>query len=112
MLHDLKIFQRTYDFLFWVKQIVPKFARVHKYSLGLQLESEVLRLLQCIIRANMARDKKAHIEQCLVVHETVRVHIRLCKDFKLISVKQYEFASEQLVEIGKMLTGWHKRFGG
>ena len=112
MLHDLKVFQKTYDFLFWVKQIVPKFAKVHKYSLGLELETEVLRLLRCIIRANMARDKKVHIEQCLVVYETVRVLVRLCKDFKLISVKQYEFASERLVEIGKMLGGWRRRYGG
>lgn len=112
MLHDLKLFQRTYEFLLWVKQIVQKFAKAHKYALGLQLESETLALLQSIVRANMARDKRAPIGECLVRFETVRVLVRASKDFKLITVRQYEFACERLAEIGKMLGGWQKYAGG
>jgi hypothetical protein len=90
MLHDLTIFQKTYDFLLWVKPTVQRFQKMHKYSLGLQLETETLELLKCIIRANLSRNKKNEIiEEALVRHETVMVLIRLSKDFKSINIKQY-----------------------
>lgn len=111
MLHDLVIFQKTYDLLFWVKKIVPKFAKVHKYSLGIQLENGVLDLLEAIIQANMSYShKNTLIKACLAKHEMVRVFVRLSKDLKLISLKQYEYASEKITEIGKMLNAWEKRF--
>jgi len=111
MLHDLIIYQKIYDFLFWLKPTVQRFAKAHKYSLGIQLEDEVIALLKLIIRANFARDdKKERIDECFVIHETIIVLIRLSKDYKLISIKQYEFASEQLIEIGRLLGGWRRKF--
>ncbi len=111
MLHDLTLFQKTYDFLLWIKPTVQRFAKVHKYSLGLQLENETLELLKCIIRANISRTKKTEIiEEALVHFETVVVLIRLAKDFNLINIKQYEFSSKNLAEIGRLLGGWKKKF--
>lgn len=111
MLQDLKIFQKTYDFLFWIKPTVQRFAKVHKYSLGLQLENEALELLKSVIRANLSRDdKKRLIQECLVHYEVVRILIRLSKDFKLLSVRQYEFAARELEIIGRLLSGWQERF--
>jgi hypothetical protein len=112
MLHDLKIFQKSYEFLFWIKQITQKFAKAHKYALGAQLESEMLELIKLIARANMARDKRELVEECLVRHEMVRLLVRTSKDFKLITLRQYEYASERLVEMGKMLGGWRRYSGG
>lgn len=111
MLYDLKIFQKTYDFLLWSKPTVQRFARVHKYSLGVQLESEVIELLKQIVRANFKRGGKGkEIEDCFVSYEIIKILIRLSKDYQLINVKQYEFASEQLVELGNLLGGWYKRY--
>ena len=111
MLHDLKIFQKTYDFLLWIKPTVERFAKVHKYSLGIQLENEAIALLKQIIRTNLERgDKKELIKECLVHHETIKIFIRLSREFNLLSKRQYEFASIELLEIGKLLGGWYKRF--
>ena len=111
MLRDLLIFQKTYDFLLWIKPTVQRFQKMHKYSLGLQLENETLELLKGIIRANNSRNKKAEIiEETFVRYETVLVLIRLGKDFKVINIKQYEFASANLAEIGRLLGGWRKKF--
>ena len=111
MLYDLKIFQKTYDFLLWLKPTVQRFAKVHKYSLGIQLENEALELLKKIIRANFKRgNKKEFIEECFVSYEIVKVLIRLSKEYKLLNIKQYEFASNQLDEIGRLLGGWYKKF--
>jgi hypothetical protein len=111
MLYDLKIFQKVYDFLLWLKPTVQRFSRVHKYSLGLELEKQALNLLSQIIRANFKReDRKNAIEECFVYYEVVKILIRMAKDYKLLSLKQYEFAAKELEEIGKLLGGWYKRF--
>lgn len=111
MLDDLKIFQKAYDFLFWVKPTVQRFAKIHKYSLGLQLENETIELLKSIVQANLSRDnKKRLIQECFIHYETVKVLVRLSKDYKLLSIKQYEFTTKELSEIGRLLGGWHKRF--
>ncbi|MCL5667151.1 MAG: diversity-generating retroelement protein Avd [Patescibacteria group bacterium] len=111
MLSDLLVFQKVYEFVLWVKPTVQRFERVHKYSLGQQLENETLQLLKDVARANLKRDKAASIEDCLVCYELVKVLVRLSKDFKLLSIKQYEFAAVRLDEIGRLLNGWKNKFG-
>jgi hypothetical protein len=111
MISDLIVFQKTYDFLLWVKPTVQRFAKVHKYSLGVQLEQESVKLLQQIIRANLyKKERRGRIAECFVEYETIKILVRLSKDFDLLSVKQYEFASVRLNEIGKLLGGWYKAF--
>ena len=109
-LSDLVVFQKAYDFLLWVKPTVERFAKVHKYSIGSQLQGEALELLKAIARANVKRDKAVAIEECVARFEAVKILVRLCKDFQLLSIKQYEFASRQLDEIGRLLYGWQKKF--
>lgn len=110
MLYDLKVFQKVYDFLLWVKPTVQRFAKVHKYSLGVQLEQEVIELLKQIVRANFKREKKEFIEECFVHYEIVKILIRLSKDYKLLNIKQYEFAAKELLEIANLLGGWYKAY--
>ena len=111
MLYDLTIFQKTYDFLVWLKPAVQRFSKAYKYSLGIQLENETLAFLKQIIKANMQRgSKKDDIEQGFVAYETIKVLTRLCKDYKLFTEKQYEYSSKLLVEIGALLGGWYKPY--
>ena len=111
MLRDLKIFQKTYDFLLWIKPTVQRFAKVHKYSLGAQLENETILLVKQIIRTNLKKGNKAElIEECFINYEIIKILIRLSKDYNLLTVKQYEFAVKGLDEIGRLLGGWYKKF--
>ena len=110
MLEEMIVYQKAYDLLFWIKPTVERFTRVHKYSLGLELEKEALELLKSIARLNIKKDKKGAIEECFVCYEAVKILIRLSKDFKLINIKQYEYSSELIVKIEKMLFGLKKRF--
>ncbi len=111
MIQNLKIFQKVYDFLLWTNPTIQRFSKAHKYSLGIELQKEVIEFLRNIVKANLSRtNKKAEIEKCLVHYEIVKVFIRLSKDYKLLSLRQYEFACKKLDEIGKLLGGWYKRF--
>ncbi len=110
MLNDLIIFQKVYDFLLWLKPTVQRFTKAHKYSLGADLEKKTLELLEQIVRANLSRDKRPFIEECFVRYEIIQVFIRLAREYNLLSAKQYEYASKQLAEIGRLLGGWLKKF--
>ncbi|MBN2197628.1 four helix bundle protein [Candidatus Wolfebacteria bacterium] len=111
MLEYLKVFQKSFDFLLWLKPTVQRFAKVHKYSLGIQLENESLQFLRQIARANLKKgDKSELINECFVSFETIKILIRLSREYKLLTVKQYQHAIGMLLEIGKLLGGWSKKF--
>jgi len=70
MLYNLIVFQKVYDFLFWLKPTVQRFTKVHKYSLGVELEKETMDLIKQIVRANLKRnDKVKDIDECLMTQE-------------------------------------------
>ena len=110
MIEELIVYQRVYDFLLWVKPTVQRFQKVHKFSLGVSLENSVLDLLKSIVRANSSKDKVVLIGDCFVCFEVVKVFVRLSRDFRLLTVKQFEFSSSKLVEINRLLNGWSKKF--
>jgi hypothetical protein len=108
------VYQKAFDFFIWQKSVVKHLAKVHKYSLGIQIENEALELLKRIIVANMSRTAKARdIERCLVSLEVLKILFRAGHELNReggVSLKQYEAASERLVELGNLCGGWLKRF--
>jgi len=110
MIEELIVFQKVYDFLLWIKPTVQRFQKVHKFSLGVQLENSVLDLLKSVVRANNSVDKIVLISECFVCFEVVKVFVRLSRDFRLLTVKQFEFSSGKLEEINRLLLGWQKKF--
>ena len=108
------VYQKAFDFFVWQKSVVKHLAKVHKYSLGVHIENESLALLKNIIIANMARAGKAkEIERCLVSVEILKVLFRAGYELNReggVNVKQYEAASEKLVELGNLCGGWFKKF--
>lgn len=113
-IEDLIVFQKAYDFLVWQKAIVKHLSKVHKYSIGIQLENETLDLLKQIVRTNISRENKREgIIECLAALEVIKVLIRVGHEFNKeggISAAHYETASEKIVELGKLLGAWLKKF--
>ncbi len=108
------VYQKAFDFFVWHKSVVKHLAKVHKYSLGVQIEHEALQLLKNIIIANMARTGKAkEIERCLVSIEILKIFFRAGYELNReggVNLKQYEAASTKLVELGSLCGGWLKKF--
>ncbi|MCX6702630.1 MAG: four helix bundle protein [Candidatus Wolfebacteria bacterium] len=113
-IEDLIAFQKTYDFFVWQKTVVRHLAKVHKYSLGIQLENETVNLLKQIIRSNMSRDgREKEIVECLTILEMIKILIRAGHEYNKeggISFPHYKAASEKLIEIGRLLGAWRKKF--
>ncbi len=110
MFQDLVIFQKVYDLILWLYPTVNKFPKSQRFVLGQQIENTVLEILKGIIQANQESNKLLYLKQISVDLDKLRILIRLSKDLKFISIRQYQFAAEKINEIGKILGGWMKKF--
>lgn len=104
----LIVFRKVYEYLFWLRPTTERFTKIHKYSLGVEMQANGLQLLKCVIAANYAVDREVLISQALVEHELQRVYVRLAFEYKLLSKRQFEFANLRLDEIARLLRGWLK----
>lgn len=108
MFQNLAIFEKTYELILWLYPTVNKFPKSQRFVLGQQIENTILEILKGIIEANQERNKLAYLKKISVELDKLRILVRLSKDLRFISIRQYSFAAEKINEIGKMLGGWIK----
>lgn len=107
---DIPIFKKTYElyaeFYGWRKSI-PKQDR---FAIWQKCENFALEILEYIIEAShlSKAEKLPALQKANVKIDLLRVFLRLCKDTKVLNMKQYIQAEQNLDEIGKMLGGWIK----
>ncbi|HVC36487.1 MAG TPA: four helix bundle protein [Candidatus Dormibacteraeota bacterium] len=65
----LVVFRKTWEYLFWLRPTVERFSKVHRYSLGIEMQGSAMQLLRIVIGANYANEKSDLIERALVEHE-------------------------------------------
>ena len=99
---------QTYDLVLWAIPQVGKFPREHKFAVGERIVSHLYDLLEILIAASYTTDKADLLAQASGKVNILRHLMRLAKDLKLLSLSRYEFASKNLVEIGKQVGGWKK----
>lgn len=106
----LVLFQKIYDFLLWLYPLVNRLPKHHKTVLGRQIEETGLALLLLTASANKERGNKRLELQTQISDklDKLRILVRLTKDLRFMSIKQYAFAAEKINEIGKILSGWMK----
>jgi len=108
MFQDLSIFEKSYELILWIYPTVNKFPKYQRFILGQHIENTILKILEGVIEANQERNKFLYLKKISVNLDKLRILIRLSKDFKFISIRQYEFGARKINEIGKMLGGWIK----
>jgi hypothetical protein len=75
-----------------------------------RIEDAVLNFYDLLLLAvKMDQDRKDTLKRAGYELERVKHYLRLSKDMGLISLRQYEYTSVTLVEIGKLLGGWMKK---
>ncbi len=104
----LILFQKIYDFVLWLYPVINRIPRHHKTVLGRQIEELSVSLLLIVLSANRVRGRKREELQRIVSEELdkLRILLRLTKDLRFMSIKQYAYSSEKINEIGKILYGW------
>lgn len=104
------LYQKVYDFVLWLYPVINRIPKSHRLVLGRKLEELATSLLLLIIKANKIRGQERIMLQRKVSDELdcLRIFIRLTKDLRFMSVKQYTTGAERINEIGRMLSAWMK----
>ena len=104
--NELPVYKATYDLLVEMFRFTKNFRREYKYTVGESLKKEKLALITLIYRANSRKDKYAVLQEARERIEVIRLFIRLLKDLKQISLKQFVLVNLQVENVSKQLTGW------
>jgi hypothetical protein len=105
----LPIYRASYDLCLYLEQVVHRFSRYHKYTLGTDLRDAARRALKLVVRANSQRDRVATLLALREEFEELKVLLRLGQDLKVFSgLSTFEHAVKQVIELAKQNEGWLK----
>jgi 23S rRNA-intervening sequence protein len=108
---ELPIIQKTYDLIAWYVPILNKLSRDHKFALGDRIISGLYDLLEGLLRARFAKEKRDRLSDLNTSLDILRYQTRLLHDFKQINTQRYEHVSQRFSQIGSDLGGWIKQQG-
>ena len=90
----------------WAAPLLNKLPRNYKFILGDRIQTTLYGLLEGLIRARYAREKRSILEGLNAELDVIRYQFRLCHDLELMDVRRYEYVSKAINEIGRNLGGW------
>jgi len=97
-------------YCFW-NELLHKFPKTQRYTLGQKCDVYILNLLEHTILCSNIKDrnkKLSHLEIASAKLDVLKLLIRISKDTKCISNVQYLNIQSLINEIGKMIGGWLK----
>ncbi len=105
---ELPIYRVTYELFHEVTRLARNFPRDLKIALSGKLQSECTDLVLAVYRANCSRgeQRRKYIASILESVQVVELLLRLCKDMKLLSIKQHSRCVELTDQIGRQANGW------
>jgi hypothetical protein len=105
----LPIYKVAYDLLSVAVDHVQNMPRQFKSVVGGRVSQLCVEIVLLILRANVAREKKPHLDDLLERIAELELLLRLCVDKRFISQKQYAGAIELTSSVGKQANGWRKQ---
>lgn len=75
-----------------------------------RIEEAILNFYDLLILAvKIEKDRKETLKKASFELERLKHYLRLCNDLGIFSIKQFEYSSKSIVEIGNILGGWIKK---
>jgi hypothetical protein len=106
--NNLPIYKVAYDLFGVVTDAVRNMPRDVKQLVGSRVATEAMDIVTLIFRANAAANKVPHLSELLERLEVINLLLRLARDKRLISTKQYAAAIALTDQVGKQAGGWRK----
>lgn len=111
---DIPIVHTLYDtYVVW-SQILLKFPKTQRYTLGETCSKRLLEAIELILAASAMTnmiEKSMKLREASAKIDVLKLLVRLSKDGKALSNGQYLDIESRLHETGKMLGGWIKSLG-
>jgi hypothetical protein len=102
------IFTKTYDFILWLLEHTEKFPKSERFRLARRIEDTAFTFYEILIRATRTRQPRPVLLQADLELDKLRLYVRMAHARKLTNARQYRFAADALIEIGRLLGGWLK----
>lgn len=105
----LPVFRLAYDLLLRLFHDCQKMSKDYRYTLGEDIKKRLLRLEVCIYHANdqkEAEQKRRYITEALENLIEVKICVRILHDSKQLSLKQFAYLCEKMVEVEDHLKKW------
>ena len=105
----LPVFRLAYDLLLRLFHDCQKMSKDYRYTLGEDIKKRLLRLEVCIYRVNdqkEAEQKQRYITEALENLIEVKICVRILHDSKQLSLKQFAYLCEKMVEVEDHLKKW------
>jgi len=100
---------KWYDLTRWILERVDSFPKNQRFVFGTRLADHAIGVLETLVEASYSRDKAKLLAAANRKVETLRWLVRLAKDRRVLTERQYLFACQGLAECGRMLGGWLKQ---
>lgn len=100
---------KVYDLVLWLIPRINEFPRSQRFVLGERVETTALDLLDLLVEAQYRRDKLELLNRANLALLRLRHLLRLANDLHFLGVRRYEFVSERVEEIGRMIGGWARQ---
>ena len=105
----LPIYKTTYELLGVVTRATAGFPKAYKYSLGEQIRNEVVEMVVYIFKANSSRSWRAeHASAILERLQVVELLLRLSRDMRAMTIKQFSETVALTDSLGRQAQGWIK----
>jgi hypothetical protein len=105
---NLPVYKVSYDLLLEIFNFSKNMDREYKYTLGENLKKETTDLITNIYRANCSEIKKDLIQTARENTEVIRLHLRLIKDLKQITLPKFIKVNEIIESISRQLSFWQR----
>ncbi len=104
------IFTRTQDLLLWLIPQTNHFPRTMRHTVTQRLLDAAFDLRERLEEANYRKgtDRLERLERADEALARLRFYLRLAARLEWLTAGQYQHAAKMVVEIGKLLGGWHK----
>ncbi len=103
-----KAVQDCHNLLIWLIPLLDNFPRSRRFTLGERLESGLIEILELLVEAAYARDKRAILKRANLRLAVVRHLWRIAHELKTIPTKRYGHGAKLLEDLGKQIGGWLK----
>ena len=87
---------------------IANFPKDQRFLLADRIERILLDILEMLIEAVYSRERRKILIKVNLKLDVLRFMMRIAKDMKYVSIKGYDFFSQSVLEIGKMVGGWLK----